>query len=98
MYWSTAIHRSTFAGSTGRVVSGGEQYRRKYQEESTKVSIVSDSRRAGSLYLGQVVFTDSSASASGATPLLVHGSSFESISGRSASATRTVPHFRQSMT
>src|SRR3989442_3509330 len=52
MYWSTAIHRSAFSGSTGRVVSWGEQYRRKYQDESTKVSIVSVSRRPGPLHFG----------------------------------------------
>ena len=41
----------------------------KYQEESTKVSIVSVSRRAGAPHCGQGVFTQSSADASGDFPL-----------------------------
>src|SRR5207244_10686509 len=97
MYWSTAIHRSTFAGSTGRVGSWGEQYRRKYQEESTKVSIVSVSRRAGPLHFGHFVFTNASDWASGEALLPVNGTSLGSITGRSAAGTGTVPHFWQSV-
>ncbi len=40
----------------------------KYQDESTKVSIVSVSRLAGPPQAGQVVFTHSSAAASGERP------------------------------
>ena len=47
----------------------GEQNRRKYQEESTKVSIVSVSRRAGPPQRGQVVFTNPGTSASGRAAL-----------------------------
>ena len=41
----------------------------KYQDESTKVSIVSVSRRAGPPHDGQLTLTQSSAAASGERPL-----------------------------
>jgi hypothetical protein len=40
----------------------------KYQDESTNVSMVSVSRRAGPSQRGHVVFTQSSAAASGERP------------------------------
>src|SRR3989338_9577210 len=57
MYWSTGIHCQTFFSSNGFLASLGEEYRRKYQALSTKVSMVSVSLRALALHLGQVVST-----------------------------------------
>ena len=53
VYWSTGAHCFTCAGSQGRVSSSGLRNRRKYQEESKKVSIVSVSRRASPPHEGQ---------------------------------------------
>ncbi len=47
MYWSTGIQRRAAAGSKGRSSLKGSQNRRKYQLESTNVSMVSVSRRGG---------------------------------------------------
>src|SRR2546427_10406791 len=95
MYWSTAIHRSTFAGSTGRVVSWGEQYRRKYQDESTKVSIVSVSRRAGPLHFGHVVSTNDRTCVSGEPPRPVNSTSRGRTTGSCSYGTGTVPQRSQ---
>ena len=54
-YWSTGIHILTSAGSNATSSRCGEQYRRKYHDESTNVSIVSVSRVAGPPHFGQVV-------------------------------------------
>src|SRR3954471_22534061 len=79
MYWSTGIHLAAAAWLNGSSVAHGSQKRRKYQDESTKVSIVSVSRRAGPPHFGHVVFTQSSAAASGDLPFgaksLMSGSS-----------------------
>src|SRR5947207_12472025 len=58
VYWSTGIHRSTICGSNGRASSLGEQYRKKYQDESTNVSIVSVSRFAEPPHRGHDTFTN----------------------------------------
>src|SRR4029453_19074112 len=68
VYWLTGIHRSTSPGSNGHVSSCGEQYRKKYQEESTNVSIVSVSRFAAPPQLGHVTLTNPSWRASGDSP------------------------------
>src|SRR5262249_26822562 len=68
-YRSTGAQRRTASTSNGPCRYPGEQYRRKYQEESTKVSMVSVSRRAAPPHLGHSVLTQSSAAASGETPL-----------------------------
>src|SRR5713101_450955 len=67
-YRSMGHQRRTAATSNGPPAYLGEQYRRKYQDESTKVSIVSVSRRAGPSHFGHVVFTQSVAAASGEIP------------------------------
>src|SRR3954451_8943312 len=55
MYWSTGIHWASTSLSHGASSLSGSQYRRKYHEESTKVSIVSVSRSAGPPQRGHVV-------------------------------------------
>ena len=66
-YWSTGHHASTGAGPKGAVSLWGSQNRRKYQDESKNVSMVSVSRAAGPPQRGQVVRTQSVALASGPT-------------------------------
>ena len=63
----------------------------KYQDESTKVSIVSVSRRAGPPQIGHVVLTQSSAEASGERPCGAKSSTSGSGTGRSSSGTGTMP-------
>ena len=63
----------------------------KYQDESTNVSIVSVSRRAGAPQIGHVVFTQSSAAASGERPCGAKSSTSGSRTGRSSSGTGTMP-------
>ena len=53
MYWSTGIQRATASGDVGSSAFHGSVKRRKYQDESTNVSIVSVSRRAGAPQVGQ---------------------------------------------
>src|SRR5438034_2279865 len=95
VYWSTGIHLATSAGSNAAEPSCGEQYRRKYQDESTNVSIVSVSRRAAPLHLGHFTSTKSFTCANGEAPLPEKGTSLGSMTGRSASGTGTVPHASQ---
>src|SRR5919106_738738 len=47
MYWSTGMKWATLATSKGAAPLPASQKRRKYHDESTKVSIVSVSRVAG---------------------------------------------------
>ena len=58
------------ASSTGNATSVefGDRKRKKYQDESTKVSMVSVSRLAGIAHLGQATFTQSVAPPSGEVP------------------------------
>src|SRR6478752_6757021 len=65
MYWSTGSHVRTSAGSNGSASSCGEVYRKKYHDESMKVSMVSVSRLAGPPQTGQVVLTKLALEASG---------------------------------
>src|SRR5271169_1881135 len=55
IYWSTGSHWSTALRSVGAVAIQGSVKRAKYQDESTKGSMVSVSRRAGPPQLGQVL-------------------------------------------
>src|SRR3954453_9005617 len=56
-YWSMGIQVRVCSGSKAPPGKSGEQNRRKYQDESTNVSIVSVSRAAGPPQVGQVVST-----------------------------------------
>src|SRR5437773_11483883 len=68
MYWSTGIHSWTASCDHAASSLTGSQYRRKYQDESTNVSIVSVSRLAAPPHDGHATFTQSSAAASGERP------------------------------
>src|SRR3712207_694934 len=54
IYWSTGSQASTVARSVGSDSRVGSVKRAKYQDESTKVSMVSVSRRACPPQLGQL--------------------------------------------
>src|SRR5262245_41720679 len=56
MYWSTGSHSSTVLRSVGAVLIQGSVKRAKYQDESTNVSMVSVSRRAGPAHFGHFTF------------------------------------------
>ena len=56
-YTSTGIHLFTFSALKGACLLWASRYRRKYQEESKKVSRVSTSLVAGLLQVGHVVLT-----------------------------------------
>ncbi len=64
-YWSTGIQSLARSASKGASSISGEVYRRKYHEESTKVSIVSVSRTASAPQSGQSTCFHSSAASSG---------------------------------
>src|SRR5581483_2865863 len=82
-------------GSNGTAVSRGEQYRAKYHDDSTNVSIVSVSRRAGPPHRGQRVSTNAACVASGEPPVPVITTSSGSTTGSSRSGTGTVPQRSQ---
>ncbi len=94
MYWSTGSQAFTTSGSKGASSLRASVNRRWYQDESTKVSIVSVSRRAGPAHFGQWVFTQSVAVASGEVAPSVGSKSTTSgrVTGRSSSGTGTMPH------
>ena len=69
MYWSTGIQWRAISLSNGASGVHGSVKRRKYQEESTNVSIVSVSRVAGPPQIGQVVFRKPGWVASGDSPV-----------------------------
>ena len=73
----------------------GSQNRKKYQDESTNVSIVSVSRRAGPPQSGHVVLTNSGTCASGESPRPLNSVIFGSSTGRLSYGTGTMPHFSQ---
>ena len=91
MYWSTGMKWRAASGSKGRSVLHGSQKRRKYQEESTNVSIVSVSRRAGPPQMGQVVWRNPSWRASGDWPVGRNSTSSGATTGSSLSGTGTAP-------
>ena len=67
----------------------------KYQLESTKVSMVSVSRRAGREQRGQAVLTNPSWRARGDSPVGRKSTSSGSTMGNCSSGTGTVPHWSQ---
>src|SRR5919112_6878161 len=67
-YCPTGIQSLIFSGSNGPSWYCGETNRRKYQDESTKVSMVSVSRLAGPWQDGHSTLTQASAAASGEVP------------------------------
>src|SRR5437867_3830637 len=73
----------------------GSTYRYMYQDESTNVSIVSVSRRAGPPHFGQVVFTNSGVAAKGDPPSPVSLTLSGSTTGSSLSGIGTIPSFSQ---
>ena len=70
--------------------------RAKYQDESTKVSMVSVSRRAGPPHFGHVTCFQVGWRSSG-LPGLSKVTSSGSVTGRSLAGTGTTPHFSQWM-
>ena len=96
IYWSTGSQASATSGSVG-VVACGAVKRAKYQDESTKVSMVSVSRRAGWPHFGQVTCFQLGWWSSG-LPGLSKLTSSGSLTGRSASGTGTMPQLSQWMT
>src|SRR5439155_15627977 len=73
----------------------GSTYRYMYHDESTNVSIVSVSRRAGPPHFGQVTFTNSGVDASGDSPIPVSFGFGGNSTGKSLSATGIIPSFAQ---
>ena len=69
MYWFTGSQRFTASVAKGAVSSRGLRKRMKYHEESTKVSIVSVSRRAGPPHRGQSTRRKASFDRSGDSPV-----------------------------
>ena len=76
--------------------ASGEANRAKYHEESTKVSIVSVSRRAGSPHFGHFTSRNAGVFASG-LPVPSGTRCSGSITGSSASGTGTSPQLGQWM-
>src|SRR5216684_1507240 len=95
MYWSTGNQYFTSSGSKGARLFVLSRYRRKYQDESTNVSMVSVSRRAAPPHFGHFAFTNSSTPASGDCPSPVNFGSGGSRTGSCSSGTGTRPHFSQ---
>ena len=91
MYWSTGMKCWAAAGSKGRSVLDGSQKRRKYHDESTKVSIVSVSRPAGPPQTGHVVCKKPSWSARGDCPVGRNSTSSGATTGSWSSGTGTTP-------
>src|SRR5208283_2220652 len=97
IYWSTGIQSLTHFTSVGAVVIHGSVKRAKYHDESTKVSMVSVSRRAGPEHCGHATFFQVGWRSSG-LPGLSKVTSSGSVTGKSFSGTGTVPHLSQWMT
>ena len=91
MYCPTGIQRSTASCENGASSLVGSQKRRKYQDESTKVSIVSVSRTAGPPQIGQVVFRNPSWRRSGDSPVGRNSTSSGATTGSWSSGTGTAP-------
>ncbi len=73
----------------------GSVNRRKYHDESTNVSIVSVSRRAGPPHFGHVTLTNSATCARGESPRPVNWATFGNSTGSCSSGTATTPSFSQ---
>src|SRR6266550_4171156 len=91
MYWLTGSHRFTASDENGPSSIFGFRNRRKYQEESTNVSMVSVSRRAGPPHEGHVTLTNAGSLASGDSPCGEKSASSGSRIGRSSTGTPTSP-------
>src|SRR5579885_513555 len=96
IYWSTGIHLSATAGVVGDFSFHGSVKRMKYQDESTKVSMVSVSRRALPPHFGQATCFQVGWRSSG-LPGLSKVTSSGSVTGRSFSGTGTTPQLSQWM-
>ena len=96
MYWSTGSQSSTTLRSVGAVVIHGSVKRAKYHDESTNVSMVSVSRRAGLPHCGQATFFQVGWRSSG-LPGRSKVTSSGSCTGRSFAGTGTTPHASQWM-
>src|SRR5271169_5014204 len=97
IYWSTGSHPSTALRSVGAVAIHGSVKRAKYQDESTKVSMVSVSRRAGPAHCGHFTFFQVGWRSSG-LPGLSKVTSSGNVTGRSLTGTGATPHLSQWMT
>src|ERR1700675_3299887 len=97
VYWLTGIQRSTSSRRNGPSSSPGEQYRKRYHEESTNVSMVSVSRRASPLHVGQTTLDHEGCRANGDSPPGWKSTSSGKSTGSSASGTATSPHVPQWM-
>src|SRR5215510_2882955 len=82
-------------GSNGISSLRGSVYRKKYQEESTNVSMVSVSRLAVLPHFGQVAFTNSGTFFKGDSPVPVNFACSGNITGKSFSGTGTMPQSSQ---
>ena len=91
MYWSTGMKCCAASGAKGCSVFHGSQKRRKYHDESTNVSMVSVSRRAGPPQIGQVVWRKPSCKASGDCPVGRNSTSSGATIGSWSSGTGTTP-------
>ena len=94
MYWSTGIQRATAPGVVGSVAFHGSVKRRKYQDESTNVSIVSVSRRAGAPQVRAGDVAPGRVTVERVAGLIERLTSSGSTTGRSATGTGTTPQVR----
>ena len=93
IYWSTGHQYFTLFLSNISLLFLGSQYLKKYQDEFTKVSIVSVSRRASPPHFGHFVFIHFSFVFKGFPfPNLT---SLGNLIGKSFSDKGTTPHFSQ---
>src|SRR6185437_15743549 len=97
MYWSTGIHLLATAGVVGDCSFHGSVKRMKYQDESTKVSMVSVSRRAQPLQLGHLTRFQLVARSSG-LPGFLKLTLVGNFTGSFFSGTGTTPHVLQWIT
>ena len=88
-YISTGINLSAFSLANGSFSLCASVYLKKYQAESTKVSMVSVSLLASPLHWGHLTFSHSLASRSGDNPFPETDFSFGRMTGRSLSGTGT---------
>src|SRR5712672_1627832 len=96
IYWSTGSQASTICRSVGAVLIQGSVKRAKYHDESTKVSIVSVSRRAGPPQLGHATCFQLGWRSSG-LPGLSKVTSSGNCTGKSLAGTGTTPQASQWM-
>src|SRR5690606_1556991 len=96
IYWSTGSQAFAIAGVVGASSFQGSVKRAKYHDESTKVSIVSVSRRAAPPHCGHVTFYQVGWRSSG-LPGLSKVTSSGSTTGRFFVGTGTTPQASQWM-